>query len=160
MARPRHRADHHAVTAARHPRRVGLNERERRAEIQCAPTPAPLTEVKPRAAAPTDPAAIALSPDRPDHDDDLVLRADLHVLHNRLLQAQQPRPYPCSAHVVFRSSRFQSSRSRNPRRGAACALDQPLTSPTETAEAPEILTLRNLFPAKVRLRPYMLCGKC
>jgi hypothetical protein len=49
---------------------------------------------------------------------------------------QQPRPYPCSAHVVFRSSRFQSSRSRNPRRGAACALDQTLTSPTATAEAP------------------------
>jgi hypothetical protein len=41
--------------------------------------------------------------------------------------------------LVARTShpaRFQSSRSRNPRRGAACALDQGLTSPTGTAGAP------------------------
>ena len=43
----------------------------------------------------------------------------------------------------FRSLRFQPSRSRKPRRGAACATAQPLTSPTERAEAP-------LFPTHLR----------
>jgi hypothetical protein len=32
--------------------------------------------------------------------DKLSLIANPHVLDNRPLQAQQPRPYPCSAHVV------------------------------------------------------------
>ena len=48
MARPRDRADDHAMAATRHPRRVGLHERQRRAEIQRAPAPPALPEVKPR----------------------------------------------------------------------------------------------------------------
>jgi hypothetical protein len=100
MPRPRHRAHHHAVATARDPRRVGLHERERRAEIQRPPTPAPVTEIKAWAASPTHTAPIALAPVRPDRHDQLSLIADLHVLDDRSLQPQQPRPYPDAAHVV------------------------------------------------------------
>ena len=68
---PRHRADHDAVTAARHPRRRGLDERQRRAEIQRTPPTAPVAEVIARAASPTHPAALTLAPDGPDRNDDL-----------------------------------------------------------------------------------------
>ena len=45
VARPRHRADHDTVAAARHPRRVGLDERNRRAEVQRPPATTALAEV-------------------------------------------------------------------------------------------------------------------
>ena len=121
VARPRHRADDHAVAPAAHPRSVGLHERQRRPEIQRPPAPTALTEIEPRAATPADPTAITLPPRRANRDDHLSLTAHPHVLDHRPLQSKQARPYPDAAHVVFRSPRFQPRTSRNPRRGAACA---------------------------------------
>ena len=96
MPRPRDCADHHAVTATRHPRRLGLDERQRRAEIQRAPAPTTLTQVKPWAAPAAHTAAVTLATMRPDRDHDLSLVAEKDVLHDHALQAQQPRPYCCS----------------------------------------------------------------
>jgi hypothetical protein len=97
----------------------------------------PCTGIEPRAAPSAHAAAISLAPDRPDHDDDLPFTADVHVIHDRPLDAQQPRPIP-----LFRARRFapplrSSLEKPEPRRGAACAPDQPLTSLTATAGAPE-----------------------
>lgn len=97
---PRDCADHHAVTTTTHPRRVGLHERQRRPEIQRSPTPASVTLIEPRTAPPAHAAAISLAPDRPYRDDNLILTANLHVLDDRPLDAQQPRPYPDLAHAV------------------------------------------------------------
>jgi hypothetical protein len=133
---PRDRADDHAVTPARDPRRVGLHEREGRAEVQRAPAPAPIAEIKPRTAAPADPAAISLPPARPGRHDDLCFIADPHVLDDRPLQTQQARPYPDAAHVA--SAPLDSSPQEAGTLGAArrAPLNQPLTSPTGTAGAP------------------------
>lgn len=86
------------MTTTAHPRQVGFDERHRRAQIQRAPAPAPISEVKAGAAPPADPAAVALAPARPGRHDDLSLIADLHVLNHRSLQAQSPatRPIPLS----------------------------------------------------------------
>ena len=53
VTRPRHRADHDTVATARHPRRFGLHERERRAEIQRAPAPPAVSKIETGTAAPT-----------------------------------------------------------------------------------------------------------
>jgi len=74
------------VTATRHPRRLGLDERQRRAEIQRAPAPTTVAEIKPRAATPADPTAITLATMRPDRDHDLSLVADKDVLYDRALK--------------------------------------------------------------------------
>jgi hypothetical protein len=134
---PRHRADDHAVTGAAHPRRLSLHERERRCEIQRTPATPTLAQVKARTATPAHATTITLQPVRSHGHHDLALIAAVNVLNHHRLQAKQPGPYPCSAHVASASSGFQPSRSRNPRSGAACALPQPLTSPTETTQAPE-----------------------
>jgi hypothetical protein len=94
------RADHDAVTTAAHRRCRGLDDRHGRAQIQRAPAPAPITQIKARAASPTHAAAITFAPVEPDRHDQLSLIADLHVLDDRPLDAQQPRPYPGAAHVV------------------------------------------------------------
>ena len=46
---PRDCTDHHAMAAAGDPRRVGLDERKRRPEIQCPPAPPALAKVNSRA---------------------------------------------------------------------------------------------------------------
>ena len=108
----------------------------RTAEIQRPPAPAALAQLKPRRPAPTAPAAIALPPARPRHHDDLSLVADPHILDHRPLQAQQPRPYPCAAHVVCaaRSPTLNSGtlEPQRPRPLQALHLE-----PTETAGAPQ-----------------------
>jgi hypothetical protein len=76
MARPRHRAHHDAVAATRHAWRLGLHKRLRAAEIQRAPAPPAVTEVKARTAPATLAAAITLTPRRPDRHDELFLIAD------------------------------------------------------------------------------------
>ena len=136
VARPRNRADHHAVTTTTDARRAGLDEGHRRAEIQRAPTPPPLPEIKPRRPTPADPAAITLTPARPHRDDHLPLDADLNVLDDRPLQAQQSAPYPRAAHAASSSLRFRPSSSRNPRRHAACAPLRDSQRPTARAGAP------------------------
>jgi hypothetical protein len=133
---PRNRTDHDAVTAAGHPRRVGLDERQRAAEIQRTPTPAPTAEVIPRAASPADPATLTLAPRRPDRHDDLVLTADLHVLDDRPLDAQQPHPYPELAHVVSAplDSSPEEAGTLGSKRRAPFYSD--LTNPREQQERP------------------------
>jgi hypothetical protein len=136
VARPRHRADDDAVAAAGDTRRVGLDERQRGAEVQRAPAPAALPDVEPRTAPPTHAAAVTVSPAGSGRHDDLSLVADPHVLDDRPPQAKQPGPYPGAAHVASNPSWFQSSTSRNPRRGAACAPIKRSDQPTATAGAP------------------------
>jgi hypothetical protein len=129
MTRPRDRTDHDTVTATRHPRRIGLDMGKRRPEVQRAPAPPAVAEIKPRRPSPTDPAAIPLAPARPDRrHHHLPLNAAVDVLDHRPLQTQQPRPCPCAAHVASSSSRFQPSRSRTPRLGAACTPPHAFTS--------------------------------
>lgn len=70
----------------------------------------------------------------PDGNDDLVLRADLHVLDDHALHAQRPRPYPCLAHVASRSFRFQPSRSRNLGAARRALCYRGLTDPREQQE--------------------------
>jgi len=100
MPRPRHRAHDNTMAPARHPRRLGLHERERRAEIQRTPPPAALAEVETRRPAPAHPAAIPLSEARPDAHDHLALAAEPDVLNDNSAQPEQPRPYPDTAHAV------------------------------------------------------------
>src|SRR3954470_4733505 len=100
MPRPRHRADHDPMARARDPRRVGLDERRRRAQVQRAPAPPPLAEVEPRRPAPADTKTVALTPVRPGGHDDLARLADPHILDHSPAQPEQPRPYPDTAHVV------------------------------------------------------------
>ena len=137
MPRPRHRADHDTVTPAAHPRRLSLNERERRSKIERAPAPASLPEIETRRAAPADTTAIPLAPARPGAHDHLALAADPHVLNHRPLQPKQPRPYPDTAHVASPPRDSSRQEAGNPRSRAACAPSQPLTPPTETSGAPQ-----------------------
>jgi hypothetical protein len=62
--------------------------------------------------------------------------ADVGELDVQVLRAFQPSRSSCRTGTFRSVVPDRPSRSRNPRRGAACALDQPLTSPTETAGAP------------------------
>lgn len=107
----------HAVPTVAHTRRVGLHERQRRPEIQRAPAPTTVAKIKPRTAEPADTAAISLPPTRSGGHDDLSLNANPHVLDDRPRQAQQPRPYPCAAHVA--SAPLDSSREETGTLGEA-----------------------------------------
>jgi hypothetical protein len=103
VTRPRDRADHHPVTVTAHPRRLGSTNASvvpRSSARQRPPAPPALTEIEPRAAAPAHATAITLAPGRADRDDELSLTANLHVLDDRPLDTQQPRPYPDLAHAV------------------------------------------------------------
>jgi hypothetical protein len=93
MSRPRHVRDYDAVLAAGHPRRLGLHEHLHRREVQ-SPPPAPtLASVITTAAPTTDPAPGARRQHRPDvNDEDLPILFELHVLDDRLLDAQQGAP--------------------------------------------------------------------
>jgi hypothetical protein len=99
VARPRHRGDDHAVAAALHARRLGLDVRESRAQIHCPPASPAIAPVIARTAPPTDRAAPLLTRARPHaHHDRLAVEKD--VLDHRARQPQQPRPYPYPAHVA------------------------------------------------------------
>ena len=137
VTRPRHRADHDTVATARHPRRFGLHERERRAEIQRAPAPPAVSKIETGTAAPADTAPIMLPPPRPGRHDDLSLIADPHVLDDRPHQAQQPRPYPCAAHVA--SAPLDSSPEEAGTLGAArrAPFYSDLTDPRQQQERPK-----------------------
>ena len=106
VTRPRDRRDHHPVTRALDPRRVGLQETDRRAEIQRPPPAATLAAVIPRAATAAVRAAIPLTPDRPDRDHDRAVDL-VDRLHDGLLQPQHPRPrtdaYAPGAHAATAS---------------------------------------------------------
>ena len=93
MPRPRHRRDHHTVHRAGHPRRVGLDHRPHRAQIQRPPPPPSLARVvaADSAAGTLRSAAAGPGPAGPRHDHTLVL-VELDSLNDRLLDAEQPSP--------------------------------------------------------------------
>lgn len=98
---PRHRRNHHPMLRAAHPRRVGLEHRANGAQIQAAPPPASLTGVIPRTTPPAQATPATLPAPRPHVDNEqLLVLIELDTLHMRLLDAQQPRPYPAIAHAV------------------------------------------------------------
>ena len=89
MPGPRDRAHHHAVAPATHPRRLGLDKRKRRPEIQRPPPSTALTQVISRRSAPADPAAITLPPVRLGAHDHLPFIAQPDVLHDRSAQPER-----------------------------------------------------------------------
>ena len=89
VPRPRHVRHHHAVLAAGHPRRVGLQHRLHRAQVQRPPAAPALTGVIPGATAPAHPTTTGRTPGRPyPHDQHLVEFVELDVLDDRLLHTQ------------------------------------------------------------------------
>ncbi|MER3485587.1 MAG: hypothetical protein C4345_06085 [Chloroflexota bacterium] len=104
VARPRHRRDHHTMPLAAHPRRLRLQEADRGAQIERTPPPPALTRVVAGAASATEPAAAPLAPARARRDNQRV-PVEPDVLDHRLLDAQQPSPYPHPAHAVSLLSR-------------------------------------------------------
>jgi hypothetical protein len=127
MAGPRHRRDHHPVTLAAHPGRVGLQEAERGREIQRPPPPATLALIVSRAAPPAMRAAIKLPRTRADrHHQHPACLVELDLLDHRPPQPEQLLPYPQWAHVAtLPSHRFLLSEAKNRRSPAACAPSCP-----------------------------------
>jgi hypothetical protein len=97
---PRDRGDHHAMPTAANPRRICLQEAQRRPQIQRSPPSPTLTRVIAATPPPADPATIPLPPTRPDAHDHLPLAAQTHILNDRSLQTEQPGPYPDTAHAA------------------------------------------------------------
>jgi hypothetical protein len=101
VACPGHGRHDHAVAAATHPRRLGLQERLHYPEVQRAPASAPLAVVVARAASTADTAPAALTAGRPHQGDDgRCFLVERHMLDHGVLDAEQPRPYPLEPHAV------------------------------------------------------------
>ena len=102
--RPRHRRDHHPVARTRHPTGRGLQEHRCRAHVQAPPAPWFLAHVIARAAPPA-PRAPRRHPRLRPHPRDELLPAppvglQVHRLDHRVLDPEQPPPYPRCAHAV------------------------------------------------------------
>ena len=121
VTRPRHRRDDHPVHPAGHPRRVGLQHRPHRSQIQRPPPPPTLPGVITRTAQPAHPTPPPL-PTRRAHmsDHQLMGLVELDPLHHRLLDPEQPSPYPAVAHAVPRPRSILSLVTENRRQGTAC----------------------------------------
>lgn len=101
VAGPRDRGHDDPVLRAAHPWRVGLQVRQRAAQVERAPAPAALAAVVPRALPAAAPAAPALPlPRTHPGDDRACFLVELDPLHHRPLDTEQPRPYLCLAHAV------------------------------------------------------------
>ncbi len=101
VARPRHRRDDHPVLAATDPRRVSLQHRLHRAQIQGPPPALPL--IIARTAPQARPAAPPLPPHRTHmRDQHALFLVELDPLDRGLLDPKQPSPYPPIAHAVPR----------------------------------------------------------
>jgi hypothetical protein len=101
VARPGHRGHHDPVLRARHPRRVSFDERADRAQVQRPPAAPPGTLVITRAAPSAQPAPPSLSASRPHRNDHhLLLIVEFDTLDDRLLESEQPSPYPGITHAV------------------------------------------------------------
>jgi hypothetical protein len=81
-----------------------LDEYPYRAQVQCPPPSPPLAPVVTRAAPPAHPTPTPLPPTRSyrRHDDRLAF-VELDTLNHRLLDPEQPGPYPCTTHAVLRA---------------------------------------------------------
>jgi len=93
MPSPRHVRHDNAMLGAGHPRRVGLDHRLHRAQIQSPPASPSLTGVIPAAAALTDPTAEGSGAGRPDPTHQyLGILVELHCLHDRLHHTEKGMP--------------------------------------------------------------------
>jgi hypothetical protein len=79
MARPGHRADHHAVLWARHPGRVGLHKRARLAHVQRPHRRRPSPRSNPGQRRRQTPAQVALRPARAARHHQLSFVAEGHL---------------------------------------------------------------------------------
>ena len=137
---PRDRRDNHAVTLAANPRRVGLEIRERGAEVQRPPTPAPLTEVITRAAPPAMRTAIPLPCARADRHHQRARVGQLDVLHDSSPQTEELLPYPSCAHAATALSRGSTAvRSPNRESTTACA---PSCPEVGRAQRPDLIATK------------------
>ncbi len=119
---PRDRRDDHTVPLATHPRRFGLEVRERRPEVQRAPSAAAFAPVIARAAAPATRAAIALARRWTDRHHQRSAVGERDVLDDRSLKAEQLLPYASPAYAVTALSCGSATvRSRNRKSTTACA---------------------------------------
>jgi hypothetical protein len=122
MPRPRDRGHDHPMVLAVHPRRVGLQIRKRRPEVQRPPAPASLPAILPWAAPPAHAATMHLPRPGADRDHDR-LQLDANVLDHRPLYPEQHLPYASLAHAATAlSRRFLPSEAETVRAPAACAL--------------------------------------
>jgi hypothetical protein len=93
VAGPRHLGSDHAMLSAAHPRRVSLEERPDRAEVQRPPPSPALALVITRAALPAAAAPPLRTLARPDrHDDALVVLVEGDVLNDSLHHPEKPSP--------------------------------------------------------------------
>lgn len=130
-------AHHHPVLAAGHPRGVGLQHRLHRAQVQRPPPPPTRPLVVTPATAQADPTPQARAPCRPHvRDQPLRLLVELDPLHRRVLDAEQPRPYPSVAHAVPPRLRHQPSDSRKPRQDNGVPATTRSTHPQKGQESP------------------------
>jgi hypothetical protein len=107
VARPRHRRHHHPMRSTPHPRRLSLHHRPHRAHVQRPPPPPPRTAIKPGAtplAVRTPPSGTPAHPYL-NHQQRLFV-VELDTLDHRLLDSQQPSPYPCRTHAVLLPVQF------------------------------------------------------
>lgn len=139
MTSPRHRRHHHAMLTARHPRRVGLQHHLHGAQIQRPPPPPTLALVIARSRSLADPAPPPTHPRRAHmRDQDLLVLAELDPLHRRLLDAQQPCPYPCLTHAVPCLLDSLPSTARNLERERRASVGDPQTTHGSVRRAPKL----------------------
>jgi hypothetical protein len=112
MPGPGNGGDHHAVLAAVHPGRVGLQQRLHGPKVQRPPAPSPLALIEAGAAPAADPAAPPAPSCRSHRRHDRVgLLVEADRFDDGVLDAEQPCPYPLGLHAV---SPFYETSLRQP----------------------------------------------
>jgi hypothetical protein len=126
MAGPRHLRDHHPVTLAAHPGRVGLQEAERGREIQRPPPPATVALIVSRAAPPAMRAAINLPRTRTDRHTNTAPGSSNSTCSITVRRSPSSCFHTLSGRTSPRSLHIGPAvRSQNRRSPAACALSCP-----------------------------------
>jgi hypothetical protein len=101
MPGPGDGGDHHAVLAAAHPGRVGLQQRLHGPKVQRPPAPSTLALIKAGAGSAADPTAPPAPSCRSHRRHDRVgLLIEADSFHDGVLDAEQPCPYPSYLHAV------------------------------------------------------------
>ena len=101
MPGPGDGGDHHAVLAAAHSGRVGLQQRRHGPKVQRPPAPSTLALIEAGAASAADPTAPPAPSCRSHRRHDRVgLLIEADRFHDGVLDAEQPCPYPSYLHAV------------------------------------------------------------